>query len=242
MPQSLAVPSLTGGVRLVRVSRVAVSAPPHLVRIWNADWVPETETAATFHTSSGTNGVSWVSSGHRDACSDPRGPTSAYHRSLMKILGVILLVGALVFGATSALGVVDWAETLDEASNRALGVGEVTGDGSADSSGDGSGGSESSSSGQRKYIASVATSVENGTTRYHVRPAGAGRAALGDQLDLAWDQAVGLGVPDRAGLRQQFLCHPLSFVARAKPTWDLESWRPTVGLKRTILALCNPGQ
>ncbi len=164
----------------------------------------------------------------------------AYHRGLMKVLGFIVLFGALVFGATTVLGVVDWADTVDKASERALGVVGVTGAGSPESGQGASGDSEPSSGEEPNYIASVTTSIENGTTRYHVRPTRAGRAALGDQIDVAWDQTVAKGVPDRAGLRQQFKCHPLSFVARGKRSWDLESWRPTVGLKQTMLELCNP--
>lgn len=170
----------------------------------------------------------------------------------MKLLGYIILIGALAFGATTVLGVVDWSDTVNKASERVLGTGAVMGDGGTDSakggSGDsgsssgraGAGGSAPSSTQVPKYIASVTTSIENGVTRYHVRPTRAGRAILGDEVDQAWDQTVGLGVPNQAGLRQQFMCHPLSFIARGKRSWDLESWRPTVGLKRTMLAFCNP--
>ena len=94
----------------------------------------------------------------------------------------------------------------------------------------------------RTFIASVVVDeAPDGTTVYHVRPTRAGRLADRSALDIAWTQAMAKGVPDRANLRQQFLCHPLSVIARAKPTWDLESWRPTVGGVRTILAACNPG-
>lgn len=82
-------------------------------------------------------------------------------------------------------------------------------------------------------------SVAEGTV-FHVRPTRAGRLADRAELDLAWEQAVDQGVPNRATLRHQFLCHPLSVVARAKPTWDLESWRPDVGGLRTMLLACNP--
>ncbi len=92
----------------------------------------------------------------------------------------------------------------------------------------------------RAFIASVTPEVVPEGTVYHVRPTRAGRLADRAELDLAWTQAVSRGVPDRTGLRQQFLCHPLSVVARAKPTWDLESWRPVVGGMRTMLQACNP--
>lgn len=90
------------------------------------------------------------------------------------------------------------------------------------------------------YIASVTPQEVAEGTVYAVRPTRAGRLADRAALDIAWEQAVTQGVPDRAGLRQQFLCHPMSVVARAKPTWDLESWRPTVGGIRTMIQACNP--
>ena len=93
----------------------------------------------------------------------------------------------------------------------------------------------------RTFIASVAVEHVPEGTVYHVRPTRAGRLADRSALDIAWTQATAKGVPSRANLRQQFLCHPLSVIARAKPTWDLESWRPAVGGVRTMLAACNPG-
>ncbi len=90
------------------------------------------------------------------------------------------------------------------------------------------------------YILTVSPAAVPEGTVYHVRPTRAGRLADRSELDTAWQQAVARGVPDRANLRQQFLCHPLSLVARAKPTWDLETWRPAVGGLRTMLAACNP--
>lgn len=109
----------------------------------------------------------------------------------------------------------------------------------------GSGSTTSSSRSQndvadRDFISSVVADAEAEGTVYHVRPTRAGRLADRGELDIAWTQAVARGVPDQAGLRQQFLCHPLSVVARAKPTWDLESWRPAVGGIQTMLAACNP--
>ena len=91
-----------------------------------------------------------------------------------------------------------------------------------------------------KYIASVRTVDDSRGEIYRVRPARAGRTAGIEELRIAWRQAVRRGVPDRSGLRDQFLCHPLSIIARGKPTWDLESWRPSVGLSRTMLSGCNP--
>lgn len=92
----------------------------------------------------------------------------------------------------------------------------------------------------RTYIASVVTEQVGEGAVYRVRPTRAGRLADRAELSVAWRQAVRQGVPDRPGLRQQFLCHPLSVIARVKPTWDLETWRPTVGALRTMVAACNP--
>lgn len=101
-------------------------------------------------------------------------------------------------------------------------------------------GSSAAAGTAKSFVRSVQVeSVDEGTV-YHVKPTRAGRLAGGSQLNRAWRQAVARGVPDQAGLRQQFLCHPLSVIARVKPTWDLESWRPTVGGTRTMLAACNP--
>ena len=90
------------------------------------------------------------------------------------------------------------------------------------------------------YIRSVTVVTYDEGIAYHVRPTRAGRLAIGEDLDLAWVEAVNKGVPDKSGLRQQFMCHPLSIVARAKSSWDLETWRPSVGLVRTMLNGCNP--
>lgn len=91
-----------------------------------------------------------------------------------------------------------------------------------------------------KYIATVTPEGVPEGTVYHVRPTRAGRLALGGDLDVAFEQAVKLGLPRQESLRHQFMCHPLSVIARAKSTWDLESWRPEVGQLRTMLAGCDP--
>ncbi len=92
------------------------------------------------------------------------------------------------------------------------------------------------------YIASVSEVWENSGFVYRVRPTQAGRLADWSGIQQAWKQAVRKGVPNRPHLRQQFLCHPLSIVARGKSSWDLEAWRPEVGLQQTMLAACNPGE
>jgi hypothetical protein len=46
-----------------------------------------------------------------------------------------------------------------------------------------------------------------------------------------------------AGMYDQFLCHwnYARVVEPDKPSWDLEPWRPAVGYRATVAALCNPG-
>jgi hypothetical protein len=43
---------------------------------------------------------------------------------------------------------------------------------------------------------------------------------------------------DTSGMHDQLICHSIG--AATKPTWDLEPWRPDVGLIATIAARCNP--
>ena len=43
---------------------------------------------------------------------------------------------------------------------------------------------------------------------------------------------------DRPGMHDQLVCHALG--APDKPTWNLEPWRPDVGLVATLAARCNP--
>jgi hypothetical protein len=154
----------------------------------------------------------------------------------MKILAVILLLGALALGVGVAANLIDVPEPVQRAADQVLGTPDVPG---ADHPSQNPAASPSATA-IPKLIASVKVTTENGTPRYHVRPTRAGRVAVGDGLDEAWNQAVAKGVPNRSGLRQQFLCHPLSIIARTKSTWDLESWRPTVGLQNTMLSGCNP--
>jgi hypothetical protein len=43
---------------------------------------------------------------------------------------------------------------------------------------------------------------------------------------------------DAQNVRDQLTCHLIG--APDKATWNLEPWRPDVGLLETIAALCNP--
>lgn len=78
--------------------------------------------------------------------------------------------------------------------------------------------------------------------RYIVTPTVVGRAISSPVPETAgWSEAKAKGVANTNSLRNQYVCHPLSQVARVKSSWNLESWRPDVGLPATLRALCNPG-
>ncbi len=77
--------------------------------------------------------------------------------------------------------------------------------------------------------------------RLVVRPSACGRRTATRSTRAAFAEAIrrgGRGAPDYRSLYWQFLCH--AQFARTKPTWDLEAWRPDVGLAGTIAARCNP--
>ncbi len=90
-------------------------------------------------------------------------------------------------------------------------------------------------------IASVTRkSVSQGTT-WAVQPSAYGRAAAEwIHSTWGWPEAVRKGVPSRQGLKEQYICHPMLQAARFKSYWNLDSWRPTVGLTATLVAICNP--
>ncbi|MQY30466.1 DUF2599 domain-containing protein [Nocardia aurantia] len=81
--------------------------------------------------------------------------------------------------------------------------------------------------------------------RLHVYPTTAGRtdrfpAALG----RAWSEVLAASPEaDTPGMYDQFECHWqwARLVAPAKPSWNLEPWRPAVGYQATVAAGCNPG-
>ena len=60
----------------------------------------------------------------------------------------------------------------------------------------------------------------------------------------AWAEVLA-DAPNAAtpGMHDQFLCH-WNFARVVDPTkvsWNLEPWRPAVGYRATVSALCNPG-
>lgn len=93
----------------------------------------------------------------------------------------------------------------------------------------------------RSIIQSVYRTTERSGYTYHVRPTYFGRLANeAIHSGWGWPEAVSKGVPNRQGLKEQYVCHPLSIRARWKDTWNLDTWRPTVGLWNTLQAKCNP--
>lgn len=65
------------------------------------------------------------------------------------------------------------------------------------------------------------------------------RAAGDAALELLWHQAT-TAQPEAgtATMHDQLVCHALG--APDKDAWNLEPWRPDVGLLETLLARCNP--
>lgn len=78
-----------------------------------------------------------------------------------------------------------------------------------------------------------------------IHPSAAGRADFFPTAgDRAWQEVLQLNpAADTPGMYEQFLCHwyAARLVQPDKPTWDLEPWRPPVGLLATVQAKCNPG-
>jgi hypothetical protein len=65
------------------------------------------------------------------------------------------------------------------------------------------------------------------------------RAAGQAGQDLVWAQVVAAEPEaDTTTMRDQLVCHAVG--APDKPTWNLEPWRPDVGLLATMAARCNP--
>ena len=57
--------------------------------------------------------------------------------------------------------------------------------------------------------------------------------------EVGWSQLVARdGEVDTATMRNQYDCHALG--ARAKASWNLEPWRPDVGVFEVLAAHCNP--
>ncbi|EFV12055.1 hypothetical protein HMPREF9336_03086 [Segniliparus rugosus ATCC BAA-974] len=75
----------------------------------------------------------------------------------------------------------------------------------------------------------------------HVFPTQAGRDAPADEQGEAWAEVLRLAPDaDSPSMREQFDCHQ-SF-AKAKESWNLEPWRPVVGVAALLASACNPGK
>ncbi|MGO4441929.1 DUF2599 domain-containing protein [Mycobacterium sp. 2YAF39] len=81
-----------------------------------------------------------------------------------------------------------------------------------------------------------------------VYPTAAGRQASGvattTAMDEAWAEVLTLS-PDAAmpGMLDQFMCH-WEFAELSQPgktSWNLEPWRPQVGMDTLASTRCNPG-
>ena len=60
----------------------------------------------------------------------------------------------------------------------------------------------------------------------------------------AWQEVLAdAPTANTPGMYDQFLCHWnfARFVDPSKRSWNLEPWRPAVGYRATVGALCNPG-
>lgn len=91
-------------------------------------------------------------------------------------------------------------------------------------------------------VSSVSTESWRGQPRWMITPSTLGREAPLPLLTAeGWAQARRAGgIPNTASLRNQFVCHPTSGVARSKPSWNIEAARNASNLWDTMAAGCNP--
>ncbi|NHN57170.1 DUF2599 domain-containing protein [Calidifontibacter sp. DB0510] len=79
----------------------------------------------------------------------------------------------------------------------------------------------------------------------HVTPTESGRVAVADGAEAAaWQEVLRLAPDaDTPGMWAQFDCHWrfARLAEPAKPTWNLEPWRPVVEESAMQSAGCNPG-
>ncbi|MBB6174849.1 hypothetical protein HNR23_004909 [Nocardiopsis mwathae] len=92
-----------------------------------------------------------------------------------------------------------------------------------------------------KLISKVQTVNEKKGKRYKVTPTLYGRTMPVLAHRPAFQEVQDIAkIKFRQNLYDQFRCHPLSGIAIVKGTWNLESWRPNVGLAKTMAKKCNP--
>ncbi|SJN25060.1 DUF2599 domain-containing protein [Luteococcus japonicus] len=94
----------------------------------------------------------------------------------------------------------------------------------------------------RRLVSSVDRETWQGKPRWTITPSELGREAPLILLQIeGWAQARELGaIPESTSLRNQFVCHPASLVARSKPSWNIEAARNASNLWDTMAAGCNP--
>lgn len=104
--------------------------------------------------------------------------------------------------------------------------------------GDGAGGAVATSLGT-EAVARADWGEREGGRSLAVEPTGWAREAGRAGADVAWSQLVAADPEvDTPTMRDQLECHAIG--ARDKDTWNLEPWRPDVGLVTTLAARCNP--
>ena len=96
-----------------------------------------------------------------------------------------------------------------------------------------------------RLIASATWADSDFGVTLEVAPTPAGRQAWGaDDSALAWAEVLELA-PDAGtpGMWEQFDCHWMwaRILEPAKPTWNVEPWRPVVSPERMLAEGCNPG-
>lgn len=88
-------------------------------------------------------------------------------------------------------------------------------------------------------VASTDWGEREGGRSLAVEPTGWARGAGAAGTDVVWSALVAADPDvDTATMRDQLECHAVG--APDKPTWNLEPWRPDVGLVATMAARCNP--
>jgi hypothetical protein len=98
----------------------------------------------------------------------------------------------------------------------------------------------------RNLISSASWVRKNEGWTFSVKPTWWARANNGYYPAIAgWEELYskykyhGLNT-NLISMRNQYICHPMSQVAVLKSSWNIDEWRPNVGLWRTMKALCNP--
>jgi len=95
------------------------------------------------------------------------------------------------------------------------------------------------------FIARVQWVRGSGGRSLHIVPTASGRSAQGAaDDDEAWSEVLRLAPDtDQPGMRAQFDCHWTfaRLVQPAKPSWNIEPWRPVVSESQMVDARCNPG-